>query len=210
MLKHECRPLFSTPLWIFDLEATHEGLTQMVAMDGRNYGNAINKAKAAATPEKPFNQLDYNFIDFPGYGTEKLKQALTEAINQIAQDRGWGDTKFEYRTRFNAYGPGESDSPHFHLVGNIVGVFCVTFPPNSGDILFYETRGAIYQPWEDTYISTDSKNRTGRVYHRYTPQPGALILFPNYLFHSVETNLSDEHRTSVVIDIRVETKGYDQ
>jgi uncharacterized protein (TIGR02466 family) len=208
MLKHELRPLFSSPVWLFNLEETYEGITQMVAMDGKNYCNMITQARKNATEEKPFNHVDYNFLDFPGYGTDKLRQSLKEAIDVIAENRGWKNFTYKYRTRHNSYAPLESDTPHFHSVADMVGVFYTVVPPNSGDILFFETRGAIYHPWTDPYISTDSKGRPGRVFHKYSPEPGVLVLFPSYLFHEVETNLSDEYRMGIVMDIKIEMPGY--
>jgi uncharacterized protein (TIGR02466 family) len=197
VLKREIKNLFVTPLYIFDLNEECAGLTQMVAMDGQNFNDRNNKLQEDPTFDS--NQ----FLDHPGYGTTKLKELLHKAVDEIAQDRNWPKYKIIYETRHNSYTPLDSDSPHFHGMPDLVGVFYLDVPENSGDILFFETRGAVGFCWQDPYISIDEHNRQGRVYHRHVPKPGQLIMFPNYLFHSVETNLSNTHRKSVTIDIKV-------
>jgi len=200
VLKKEIRNLFATPLYIFDLDEECEGLSQMVAMDGRNFSNHTSKLKES---DPNFDPRKNNFLDYPGYGTEKLTELLHKAVEEIAQDRNWPKYKLIYESRHNAYEPLDNDSPHFHDMPDLVGVFYLDMPEKSGDILFFETRGAVSFFWKDPYLSTDHNGREGRVYHRHQPKPGQLIMFPNYLFHSVETNLSGVHRISVVIDIKV-------
>jgi uncharacterized protein (TIGR02466 family) len=200
VLKREIKNLFASPLYIFDLNEECEGLTQMVAMDGQNFSDRTNKLLA----EDPnFNINSNQFLDHPGYGTTKLKELLHKAVDEIAQDRNWPNYRLEYESRHNSYNPLDSDSPHFHFMTDLVGVFYLDMPEDSGDILFFETRGAVSFCWTDPYISTDRHGRQGRVYHRHTPKAGQLIMFPNYLFHTVETNLSNTHRISVVFDIKV-------
>ena len=200
MLKKEIKNLFASPLYIFDLNEECEGLTQMVAMDGQNFSNRTNRLRA----EDPnFNPSNNQFLDHPGYGTAKLKELLYKAVEEIAQDRNWPKYKIIYESRHNAYDPLDSDTPHFHDMPDLVGVFYLDMPENSGDLLFFETRGAVSFCWKDPFLSSDKNGRQGRVYHRHIPKPGQLVMFPNYLFHSVETNLSDTHRISVVIDIKV-------
>ena len=176
----------------------------MVELDGINFSiDTGNKLKELGDK---FRSKDYSFIDYKGYGTEKLREFLRMAIKEIGQDRNWpkGYT-YDWRSRRNIYMPGENDSPHYHPEPDLIAVFYVDIPENSGDILFFETRGAVGPFWRDKWESKDKKGRTGRVYHRIAPKPGMLVLFPNYLFHEVETNLSDDHRTSMIVDIKIFT-----
>ena len=201
MLTVELKHLFTTPVYSFDLLSECEGLVEMVAMDGQNFSNYAQVE--IEKNDKPFKSKDYNFLNYPGYGTEKLKQYLAQAIDVVSKDRNWPKCHFEFESRHNVYPPNEDDSPHFHSMPDLVGVFYLNVPDNSGDILFFDTRGVVGPCWKDKWISTDGKNRNDRIYHRVTPKPGQLILFPSYLNHAVETNLSDTYRLSVVIDIRM-------
>ena len=77
-------------------------------------------------------------------------------------------------------------------------VYYVKTPENSGDILLFDPRGGTF--WQDPKAVTN-EYRMARIYHRVTPKPGLLVMFPNYLAHGVETNLSDDWRISIAMEI---------
>jgi uncharacterized protein (TIGR02466 family) len=112
--------------------------------------------------------------------------------------------KFRYSQingRQNIIKPFESDTPHHHVGKSIlVGVYYADVPPNSGDILLQDPRGPL--PWENlNFIPNDPiATKSARCYHRIKPQNGLLLLFPGFIIHSVETNLSNRNRTSIVIN----------
>jgi hypothetical protein len=81
----------------------------------------------------------------------------------------------------NAMRPGERTSRHAHDENDelLSGVYYVTAPNASGDILFHD------HPFQI----------------RVTPRPGLLLLFAPSLLHSVEVNRSDQLRLSVAFNL---------
>ena len=194
--------LFSSPLWTFDLSTTHPELAELVRLDGLNFSQYVDQQQKI----NPVHTKEYNFLDFPGYGTGALRQHTVDAIESIAQERKWPAYELDLRTRHNVIAPGKCDTPHHHSDLDMVGVYYVECPANSGDLLLFDTRGSVNLAWQDLHVTADSEGRTGRIYYRVKPAAGTLLMFPNYLFHSVETNLSTENRISVVMDIRLNLK----
>jgi uncharacterized protein (TIGR02466 family) len=191
--------LFSSPLWTFDLVDTTPELAELVRLDGLNFSQWVDQQQNI----NPVHTKHYNFLDFHGYGTSELKKHTVAAIESIAKERNWTAYNLDLRTRHNVIAPGKCDTPHHHNDLDMVGIYYVECPPNSGDLLIFDTRGSVNMAWQDPFVTADSEGRTGRVSHRVAPQVGRLLMFPNYLFHSVETNLSTENRISVVMDIRL-------
>jgi uncharacterized protein (TIGR02466 family) len=190
--------LFGTPVWTFDLTEKDKQLNTMVMMDGENFSMYISNNKKENKP------IDISgFFEFPGYGITLLRKYVLEAIEKIRQDRGLPNVTPEIRARRKVIQPLECDTPHHHIALDLVGVYYNQVPENSGDLLLYETRGSINYVWQDPSITTDAWGRSGRVVYRIKPEVGKLIMFPNYLFHSVETNLSNSARISIVLDIRL-------
>lgn len=109
-----------------------------------------------------------------------LDQVLDFAQAQAA--RRLGKTVAELRAGFwlNAMGPGQSTSRHSHEENDelLSGVYYVTAPADSGDILFHDP------PFET----------------RVSPQAGLLLLFAPDLPHSVEPNKSNQLRLSVAFN----------
>jgi hypothetical protein len=81
---------------------------------------------------------------------------------------------------FNAQGPGQSTSEHTHeeLDELLSGVYYLSVPEHSGDIVLLD----------------------GRLTTRVTPTPGMFLFFPPSLSHRVETNQSEEMRLSLAFN----------
>ncbi len=81
----------------------------------------------------------------------------------------------------NAMAPGDRTSEHTHDEDDelLSGVYYITAPEGSGDILFHD------DPFEV----------------RVAPEPGMMLLFPPRVAHSVETNRSLEQRLSLAFNI---------
>lgn len=172
--------LFYTPVFTSIYE-DHETLNQKVLQEsGGPYG--------------------FKLFDLESQGVKILKSWIKTNVDEISKQ-----FNFNYRIitgRRNVIRPFESDTPHHHVSKSIlVGVYYADVHPNSGDILLHDPRGAL--TWENLgFIPNDPiDKKTTRCYHRIKPQNGLLVLFPGFLVHSVETNLSNQNRTSIVINV---------
>jgi uncharacterized protein (TIGR02466 family) len=90
-----------------------------------------------------------------------------------------------------------SNSVHNHPNSILSGVYYLQAPENSGVISFSDPRSAAqvlvppmteFSPWTLPKIS-------------YQPQAGTMLLFPSWLLHGVEMNMSSELRISLSFNI---------
>lgn len=172
--------LFSTPVWTTFLDNTEELNKNLLLAAhqykaGRNYFDADNE-----------------------WILELRDQAMTK-IQEVAKECGL-PSNFTITGRQNPTMPGGNNSPHHHPDCMLAVVYYVTVPPNSGDILLHDPRGSIL--WQDPQARTDVSWESYRPYHKITPVPGMLLIFPGYVVHSVESNLSNEMRMSIAISTR--------
>lgn len=182
--------LFATPLWTFKISNSRM-LNRKLLIDGMQF----------STPG------EWEFFNLPGEGITELKQFILESAASAAKDRRIEYKELQIRGRQHVRSPLESDIPHHHPSVDMVGVYYLQTPTNCGDILLHDSRGYVNDYWVDPYVleENDLKNiagQSGKVCHRITPEAGKLIIFPNYVTHSVETNLSNDIRISIVLEFR--------
>ena len=92
-------------------------------------------------------------------------------------------------------------SPHAHPIHTVVGVYYIKTSKNCGDLLLHDARGTT--DFEIFYEKDKSGNTLSyRSAYRHTPKAGELILFPAYVIHSVEPNMSDETRISIGLNFK--------
>ena len=96
---------------------------------------------------------------------------------------------------------GSTNSRHQHGNSTISGAYYIRAPKNCGDIVFYDPRPApvFYYP------EAVSSNLLNAHINSITPKEGALILFPSYVDHSVNENLSNGERIVISFNITIQT-----
>jgi len=151
-------------------------LCEKVLVDGRQY------------------QPGMNFFDIDGEGSHQLKKEVLSVLQPE-----FPNNKLEIYGRQNPIFPLGNDTPHHHPNCDIVGLFYAKVPNNSGDILLHDARGFVPLLWQQNVEG----GYTARSFHRIKPHDGLLIFFPSYVIHSVETNLSNDVRISIPININV-------
>jgi hypothetical protein len=164
--------LFATPVWTTLLEDSENLNSELLAIASKyTGGDYFNVALTLKERVMPF-----------------IKKAAAEC--QFSQD-------FTVSARQNPTMPGGNNSPHHHPECMLAVVYYVKVPEFSGDILLHDPRGSIL--WQDPQARTDIPWQSYRPYHKITPVPGMLLIFPGYVVHSVESNLSQEMRLSIAI-----------
>ena len=171
--------LFATPIWTYEFENAEE----------------INKELLRVGPSFQFGK---EYFNIKSWAVDELRERVMAYVSKIAAEYKWYDEPTLIHGRQHPLAPNECDTPHFHPFAKLIAVYYVQVPENSGDILFLDPRGGTF--WPDPKAVTN-EYRMARVYHRVTPKPGLLVMFPNYLAHSVETNLSNDWRISIPMEI---------
>ena len=169
--------LFSTPLWQTEIEGATELNTQLLSI---------------APKYKPGT----NYFDLDEPCVAELKNKVMPLIQKVADECNLGND-FTISGRQNPTMPGGNNTPHHHPDCMLAVVYYVAVPINSGDILLHDPRGSIM--WQDPNARTDVSWQSYRPYHKITPTPGTLLIFPGYVVHSVEANLSNALRMSIAI-----------
>lgn len=87
-------------------------------------------------------------------------------------------------------GPGSFNRAHIHPGSLWSGVYYVAAPEKCGDIEFIDprTQNLIKSA---QFVPKKKRPREAWTKVRFTPSPGKMIMFPSWLYHSVDPNLSD-------------------
>ena len=91
--------------------------------------------------------------------------------------------------------PGGMNQPHIHPNALFSGVYYVKSNPKAGRLKIYDPR-----PGAQINMPTRKPGDPGKDLWRdanIEPIPGRIIMFPAWLWHSVEENISDKTRISV-------------
>lgn len=91
---------------------------------------------------------------------------------------------------------------HDHPQSMLSGVYYVRADDQSGCLRFRDPRAAKrMNPWPVGPDDKTDQRHWDRV--NYKPQPGRLIMFPSWLEHDVEPNMSDEDRISISFNLEL-------
>ena len=140
-------------------------------------------------------------------GTNQLLKQIINAVNAIHQISRKGDLKL---TNFwiNISGKGSSNTPHTHSGLTYSGVFFIKVPKEmkGGRFLFYRNFN------EADLISTEYMGHFKEGYqmqgydypiNTISPKENMLVVFPAWVPHAVEINLSDEERISLSFNFKL-------
>ena len=91
--------------------------------------------------------------------------------------------------------PGGYNAPHIHPNSLFSGVYYVKVPKNSGELVCNDPRPGI-QTTMPTRVKGQPPQGLWREAH-LQPLQGRVIVFPSWLWHAVEPNMSNDIRISV-------------
>ena len=191
---------FPTPVWAIQLEnykLVNEEMFNYVKKQQKVDGVGINKSNIKGWHSKDFNLSEkepQNFISF-----------ISSSIEQVMIDMNW-DKEKQIAKIDNMWAivniGGSANLRHQHGNSTISGAYYVRAPKNCGDIVFYDPRPApVY-----SYPNAKQPNSLNAQVNAISPKEGALVLFPSYLDHSVNENLSKNERIVISFNIRISTK----
>ena len=193
--------LFPTPIWTFSLDnynKINEEMYSFIKAEQVKDQKGINKSNVKGWHSKDFNMQENepkNFIKF-----------ILPAIEQVITDMNWEKQKQSININ-NMWAiintGGSTNLRHQHGNSTISGAYYVRAPNNSGDIVFYDPRPApVY-----TYPKALNPNLLNAQVNGISPKEGALVLFPSYLDHSVNENLSNKERIVISFNITIQIKS---
>ena len=192
--------LFPTPVWTIQLdnyEHVNEEMYNFIKSNQKKDEIGINKSNVKGWHSKDFDLNDKEprkFISF-----------ILPLIEQVMIDMNW-DKEKQIAKINNMWAiintGGSANLRHQHGNSTISGAYYVRAPKNSGDIVFYDPRPApVY-----SHPNVITPNLLNAQVNSISPKEGALVLFPSYLDHSVNENLSNEERIVISFNIRIQMK----
>ncbi len=192
---------FPTPVWTLqldDYQSINEQMYKFIKSTQSKDQQGISKSNIKGWHSRDFNMQENepkNFIKF-----------ILPAIEQVITDMNWEKQKQSININ-NMWAiintGGSANLRHQHGNSTISGAYYVRAPKNSGDIVFYDPRPApVY-----TYPKAVNPNLLNAQVNGISPKEGALVLFPSYLDHSVNENLSNEERIVISFNITIQVKS---
>lgn len=191
---------FPTPVWALQLE-NYKSINEEMFTYIKEHQNkdqiGINKSNIKGWHSNDFNLNDkqpQNFISF-----------IYPHIEKVMIDMNWDQQKQIVRIN-NMWAiinkGGSTNLRHQHGNSTISGAYYVKAPENAGDIIFYDPRPApVY-----SHPNALSPNSLNAQVNGISPREGALVLFPSYLDHSVNENMSNEERIVISFNIIIKIK----
>ncbi|MEQ8653580.1 MAG: 2OG-Fe(II) oxygenase family protein [Kiloniellales bacterium] len=184
--------LFPTFLFTYDLEpARAEALNQGIS-------NLVWGLLDPPPNVMPGQNLNTHHDLHKKPGMEPLMEVYSEAIELTieklkVQHRGWAVTG----CWANINKPGISHVAHNHPNNWLAAVYYVKAPRGGNAITFHEPRQQNFpiRPNVERHAASNVSSYPFQV------QPGRLVIFPAWLYHSVPANESNEERMSIAINM---------
>jgi uncharacterized protein (TIGR02466 family) len=186
---------FPTPIWHFmldDYQTLNDILLQEIKSEqqrdqkGEQWSNILGWHSVSNLHQREI------FAQF--------NQIINQNILEVASDLHWDLQKFSLELKSCwaiVNGKLASNSVHNHPNSILSGVYYLQAPENSGVISFADPRPAaqmLVPPMTEYSLWTLPKIS-------YKPQAGTMLLFPSWLLHGVEMNMSAELRISLSFNI---------
>ena len=195
---NELNLVFSTPIWAFlidDYKNINSEMNLYIKNLQDNDPKGVAKSNITGWHSNSFDMEHKSVLNFFNLIQNKINKAII--------DLGWNNSSNEFKITeawsiINS--KNSSNSRHIHSNSYISAAYYVKAPANCGDIVFYDPREArvIRKP------RSSSSNPLNSDVVNITPQEGLLVLFPSYLYHSVNENLSGSER--IVISFNLDIK----
>ncbi len=186
---------FSTPVWVSQIsnfKETNELIYKYIKGLNESDNKGIVKSNVKGWHSKDFNLNDEE--------PKKFVQLISPNIKSVLTDMDWDiniqETKISNMWAIINRG-GAANSRHHHGNCAISAAYYVRAPKNCGDIVFYDPRPA--PVFSHPYCN--KPNYLNAMVNSVTPVEGGLVLFPSYLDHSVNENLSNEERIVISFNL---------
>jgi len=189
---------FSTPIWtskIDDYDKVNEEMLNFIINLQKKDSTGIVKSNFKGWHSKDFDLKDKCLT--------KFVTAIKKNINTSLNDMNWDlDSQSVKITNMWAIinEKGALNQKHHHSNSDISAAYYVSAHDDCGDIVFYDPRPArVYR-----HPIAKSPNKLNATINSVKPEPGLLVLFPSYLEHSVNPNLSDKKRIVISFNLSLD------
>jgi uncharacterized protein (TIGR02466 family) len=154
----------------------------------RERGVAVNKSNTA---ELGSWHSATNLHKKPEY--EPILTEVDAALNRISRELSYAkDQILKVTTMWSIINPpGNGNRAHVHPNSLWSGVYYVQAPESAGKIEFIDPRTVLIMN-QAKYETKKKRPRDCWTKVNYKPIPGRMVIFPAWLYHGVDTNMSKE------------------
>ena len=195
--KSELNLVFSTPIWtglILNYQELNIKMFKYIKDLQIQNPKGITKSNVFGWHSEDFDLEN----EQPKYFINSISTNLNEAFI----DMGWDLKNQEVKVtsmwsvinKKNA-----SNARHIHSNNYISAAYYVKTPENGGDIVFHDPRSVT----TFRYPKIAENNTLNSNIFTIQPKEGLLVLFPSYLYHSVDLNRSEEERIVISFNINL-------
>ena len=142
-----------------------------------------------------------NFVGWQSDSFNKIKKPFEELFNLINLSVNNYQKVLQYTKNlklcnywFNVSPYGAFNRPHNHSPCCLSGVFYLSVPKNSGNIVFMNSNSGIL---DITFPNLEIYNQWTSSRYAHIPKQNDFLLFPSYAEHYVETNMNKKYRISM-------------
>lgn len=124
---------------------------------------------------------------------DPLLTEINTALTRISEDLGYAkDHALKVTTMWSIINPpGNGNRAHVHPNSLWSGVYYVQAPENAGKIEFIDPRTIMIMN-QPKYEAKKKRPRDTWTKVNFKPVPGRMIIFPAWLYHGVDINMSKE------------------
>tara|TARA_B100000902_G_scaffold279862_1_gene265656 strand:+ start:911 stop:1495 length:585 start_codon:yes stop_codon:yes gene_type:complete len=175
---------FPSVIWSGMMDGVDNAQIETFANDRKQLDEGVQVSNYIGWQSGPIRQGDNEEFD-------KLVGAITDQVNGCAVQADIPALQIQ-NIWINVNTPGSYNHLHNHAGSLLSGVYYVKATPEQGNIFFERGDNAEYflPPMEKPNYFTSTATT-------YKAMTNALYIFPGWLKHSVQPNLTDENRISV-------------
>ncbi len=175
---------FPSVIWSGMLNGVDNDKVETFAYDRKNLDKGVQISNYIGWQSNSITKGDNEEFD-------QLVDAISEQINACAAQAELPNLEIQ-NIWININTPGAYNTLHNHAGAVLSGVYYVKSDPSQGNIMFERNDGAEYflPPIEKANYFTSTATT-------YKAMTGAIYVFPGWLKHSVQPNLTKEDRLSI-------------
>ena len=186
---------FSTPIWTEEIKNYKDSNEQIY-----DYIKNLQKKDSQGIVKSNVKGWHSKNFDLKEKEPQNFIKIISRQIESVIRDMDW-DIKNQKTKITNMWAiinkGGAANARHHHGNSSLSAAYYVRAPKNSGDIVFYDPRPApVY-----SHPISNKPNYLNAMQHSISPLEGLLVMFPGYLDHSVNENLSNEERIVISFNI---------
>ena len=189
--------IFSTPVWT-SIIPNHKQVNEKMF----SYIKSIQSADPNGKIKSNINGWHSQYFNLedeePKFFINSISTTLSESFNDMDWDLKKSEIKITSMWSIINL-KNASNARHIHPNNYISAAYYVKSPENSGDIVFHDPRSVT----TFRYPKISERNTLNSNVFSIKPKEGLLVLFPSYLYHSVDFNRTEEERIVISFNINL-------